>query len=194
MTLIPESFDPPAPVETAAPPSTLEFLAQNCPLFLNMTKQEVRDLWNRLVAETYPKDEVILREGRSTQLLWIIVRGRCEVFKTIKPGIEQRLTTLEPGATFGEMSFFQPAPHSASIPALSEVGVLRLSREQFESLEKSGSPAVCKLLVNTVKVLSERLRQMVNWTCVLVDRPDGSERHRQEWREFRSRLYTDWQF
>jgi CRP/FNR family transcriptional regulator, cyclic AMP receptor protein len=167
---------------------------RQCPLFSDLTPAELAEVRHRLVSEVYPKDDVILREGKSFQVLWIIVRGECEVFKTIKPAVEQRLTVLDPGSVFGEMSFFQPAPHSASVRALSEVEVMRLSRQEFERLQETSPSAVHKMLVNAVKILAERLRRMDTWTCELVERPDGPSDHRKEWRDFRSKLYTDWHF
>ena len=167
---------------------------RRCPLFGEMTPDELAEIRHRLVSEVYPANEVILREGKTFQVLWIIVRGDCEVFKTIKPGVEQRLTILDTGSVFGEMSFFQPAPHSASVRAVTEVEVMRLSRDEFERLQETSPSAVRKMLVNAVKILAERLRRMDTWICELVERPDGPDNHRKEWRDFRSKLYTDWHF
>lgn len=168
--------------------------ARQCPLFWELDQAEFEEVRRRLIAETYPKNEVILREGKSFQVLWIIARGECEVFKMVRPDVEQRLTVLDAGSVFGEVSFFQPAPHSASIRALTEVEVMRLPREQFSELEVVSPTAVKKMLTNTVRVLAERLRRMDTWTCELFERPDGPEHHRKEWRDFRSKLYTDWHF
>jgi CRP-like cAMP-binding protein len=167
---------------------------KSCPLFWDMTPAELAEVRHRLASESYPRDEVILREGKSFQVLWIIAQGECEVFKMVRPGVEQRLTILDPGSVFGEMSFFQPAPHSASVRAMTEVEVMRLSREQFASLQECCPTVVHKMLINAVRILAERLRRMDDWTCKLVERPDGSETQRKEWRDFRSKLYTDWHF
>ncbi len=175
------------------PPDSLEPWARQCPLFWEMNPLELAEVRHRLVSESYRKDEVILREGKSFQVLWIIAQGECEVFKMVKPGIEQRLTVLDAGAVFGEMSFFQPAPHSASVRAITDVEVMRLSRENSPPWRKP-APAQRKMLINAVQILAERLRRMDDWTCKLVERPDGPETHRKEWRDFRSKLYTDWHF
>ncbi len=176
------------------PPETLEPWAKQCPLFWDMNPAELAEVRHRLVSEHYPKDEVILREGKSFQVIWIIAAGECEVFKMVKPAIEQRLTVLDTGSVFGEMSFFQPAPHSASVRALTEVEVMRLSRDEFAKLQETNPLTVHKMLVNAVTILAERLRRMDSWTCELVERPDGPDNHRKEWRDFRSKLYTDWHF
>ncbi len=167
---------------------------RQCPLFWDMTPAELAEVRHRLASEVYPQNEVILREGKTFQVLWIIAQGECEVFKTIKPGVEQRLTVLDTGSVFGEMSFFQPAPHSASVRTLTEVEVMRLSREEFARLQETCPSAVQKMLNNAVKILAERLRRMDTWICELVERPDGPDHHRKEWRDFRSKLYTDWHF
>lgn len=170
---------------------TIDF--DKCALFQNVLHAERQEILNLMERQTFPRGDTILREGRSIQILWIILRGNCEVIKSTKTGGTQRLAVLEPLNVFGEMSFYHPAPHSASVRALTEVDVLRLPREKFDELLESGSTAAVKLALNTVGVLAERLRKMDDWTCDLVEKP-GAAQHREEWQEFRARLYTDWQF
>lgn len=165
----------------------------HCSLFQGMSAAEREQLEVFFEHETYPRDEVVIREGKSIQILWIIAEGRCEVFKSRKDGSEQQLAVLGAGSVFGEMSFFKPAPHTASIRTLSDVEVLRLPREKFGRLEETGSSAAYKLAVNTAKVLIERLTQMDDWICDLVEKPDAANSHREEWKEFRTRLYSEWQ-
>jgi CRP-like cAMP-binding protein len=137
---------------------------------------------------------VILREGRETQILWIVAHGQCEVVKSLDHDGQQRLATLDAGAVFGEMSFFRPAPHSASIRALSPVQVFQLPRESFDELVETGSSAAYRIAVNLNRVLAERLARMDEWICELVETSESGANHREEWQEFRSRLYSDWQF
>ncbi len=164
-----------------------------CLIFHEMTPEERQQVLMLLEHETFPKGETILREGLSIQILWIIVCGECEVLKSMKADSEQRLAVLEPGALFGEMSFFHPAPHSASVRTLSEVEVMRLSREHYDQLQQVCPSAAYKIASSTAKILAERLRKMDDWTCGLMDRPEESQ-HREEWREFRAKLYSDWEF
>ena len=164
-----------------------------CPIFREMTLDEREQLLLLLDYETYRKGEVILCEGNSNQILWILVHGKCEVFNTAKNGAARQLATLEPGAVFGEMSFFEKAPHSASIRALTEVQVMRLSREKYEQLRDSGSLAACKIASSVNAILAQRLRRMDEWTCGLLEKPEAAG-HREEWGEFRAKLYSDWQF
>ena len=164
-----------------------------CPIFQDMTAGERLAVLDLVEYETYPADSAILREGKQVQILWVILRGRCRVLKTMKAGTLQELAVLETGAIFGEMSFFNPAPHSASVIALTEVELLRLTRDRYDRLELISSRASQKIALNTVKVLADRLRKMDDWMCEIVDRPESAG-HREEWREFQKKLYSDWVF
>lgn len=175
------------------PPAVSEALLAQCPLFRGMSTAELKQLAELMDIETFPAGQTLLHEGRSTQMLWIILRGTCQVTKHTKNGAEQELARLERYAVFGEMSFFNPAPHSASVRSVTDVEVLRLEREKFLTLVETRNSAAQKLACNTIAVLSERLRTMDEWTCDLVEKTDAG-RHRDEWHDFRAKLYSDWQF
>lgn len=167
--------------------------AAPCPIFRDMTIDERQELLGLLVSQSFAKGKIILKEGDKNQSLWILVHGRCEVVKSAKKGDERQLAILEPGAVFGEMSFFESAPHSASIRALTEVEVLQLSREQYERLRQAQSATACKIASSVISVIAQRLRRMDEWTCGLLEHPNGAD-HREEWQEFRAKLYSGWQF
>lgn len=164
-----------------------------CCIFEDMTLDEQERVLALFEHERYPAGETILREGKSIQILWIIVSGTCEVVKT-RDDHERVLATLEPGALFGEMSFFHPAPHSASVRAVTEVEVLRLSRERYNELLTDAPLAAYKIVSNTAAVLAERLRKMDDWVYRLVDGSDSNGVHKEEWHEFRAKLYSEWDF
>jgi len=165
------------------------------PVFDDMTDDERQHLIALLQVEEYPQGEVILREGNETRILWFLIRGQCEVAKLIKPAKEKRFAMLDPGAIFGEMSFIHPAPHSASIRTLSEVEVARLSYSDYERLLEASPAAAQKIAFRILNVLAGRLRRMDDWTGTLVDCPENeSNQRRQEWHDFRTKLYTEWDF
>jgi CRP/FNR family transcriptional regulator, cyclic AMP receptor protein len=175
-----------------SPHVTEAFLA-NCPLFRGMSASERQELLDLMQCESFSGGQTLIHEGRSTQMLWIILSGSCQVLKHTKTGGEQILASLEKCGVFGEMSFFNPAPHSASVRSVTQVELLRLPREKYDGLLESKPSAAQKLAFNTIAVLSERLRVMDEWTCELVDKAEAG-RHRDEWHDFRAKLYSDWQF
>ena len=123
-----------------------------CPLFASMSLDEQRHVQALFENESFAAGEVILQEGHSTQMLWIILEGECEVIKQCGNSTEQQLAVLNPGAVFGEMSFFQEAPHSATVRTLTDVEVMRLPRKKFDELRDSGSIAAYKI-AGTIAVL-----------------------------------------
>jgi CRP-like cAMP-binding protein len=164
-----------------------------CTLFRGMTPAERQEVRALLESKSYAPRETILAEGESFQHIWIVLKGRCQVVKKLKSGDEQELGVLDPFGVFGEMSFFHPAPHSASVRALSDVDVVRLPREKYDVLLREGSLAAYKLAFNTMGVLIERLRRMDESIAVRMERNNAAA-HKEEWMDFQTKLYTGWTF
>lgn len=168
-------------------------IAASCPLFHGFSIEEYEQTLALLDQESYDAGAIILHEGQSMQALRILVRGRCQVVKKNKGGDEKQLAVLETGAVFGEMSFFQAAPHSATVRASSAVTLLCLRREQYEQLHTRCPSAAYKITVSLVGLMAQRLRRMDDWICNFVERPEAAG-HREEWHDFRAKLYADWPF
>jgi CRP-like cAMP-binding protein len=163
------------------------------PIFDGFTAEEYDSTLALLEQRSYAKGDVILTEGKSEQTLWILVKGTCEVVKKNKGTTEHTLATLEAGSAFGEMSFFQKAPHSATVRASSAVKVLGMTRESYERLQTSNPSAAHKIAHIVASLMAQRLRRMDEWICEMVERPEGAN-HREEWHDFRAKLYSGWPF
>lgn len=163
-----------------------------CPLFHGMTGAEREEISALLEVLEYPSGKTIIAEGTTQQSLWILTRGSVRVLKNSPESPPRELSVLEPVNVFGEMSFFVPAPHSATIEAVTAVEVSRLSREKYDMLLRISSLAAYKLAYNTVGVLSARLRRMDELAATLTSRADAPQHH--ELNDFHSKLYAGWQF
>ncbi len=169
-------------------PQYIELL-EKCDLFAGMKPAELDATFASMKYEEFGPGVDILSEGLTYASLWIIVSGRCEVLKAGKHGDSSQLAQLEAGSVFGEMSFLETAPHSATIRTLTDVTTMRLPREAFDSL-RAETPAASEIIAcNIVTLLSRRLRRMDDWTCDLVHR-NCTERQHDEWHEFRAKLYS----
>jgi CRP/FNR family transcriptional regulator, cyclic AMP receptor protein len=175
---------------TALPPE----LSKKIPVFRGFSPIE----WDRVMRIAEISDvapgELIITQGERSQRLWVLLEGMCEVFHQLaegNPGEPTTLATLEPYANFGEMSFFHPAPHSASVRAKTAAKLLSIERSRFESLCSQEASATCKLAVNTVASLAERLRRMDEWVDELVHRGQASQRI-PEWNRLRATLFDGW--
>jgi CRP-like cAMP-binding protein len=175
------------------------------PIFGRMNDTERRQLAEIGATVAYAPGDVILRQGGSSQNLWVVLDGNCEVVKdpdAHQPRAKEvRLAVLEPFSNFGEMSFFHPAPHSASVRALSAVKLLRIERADYEELVEEGASAAYKLSCNAIDSLAERLRRMDEWVAELLPAAahgaeaasDGVVSERvPEWSRFRDKLFTGW--
>lgn len=148
----------------------------------------IRDSMQQL---QYEADETILSEGLGPQALWIILSGECIVSRSCSAIDERVLARLKAGDVFGEMSFVRSAPHSATIKAVTQVTVCSYHRHDFQKLIEQRPEAALRVTANIAAVLAERLRRMDTWVCELVDGPTGQQ-HRDEWQNFRSAVYTNW--
>lgn len=164
-----------------------------CPLFRSMSSAERQEMLKLLESKSYAPGEVILSEGQSFQFIWVVLEGRCQVVKDVGNSSEKELAILEPCGVFGEMSFFNPGPHSATVRAITRVEVVRLPRERYDTLLHAGSLAAYKLAFNTMSVLIERLRTMDEWLVQRREKTNGAEHH-EEWMDFHAKLYNGWQF
>jgi CRP-like cAMP-binding protein len=115
--------------------------------------------------EDYPEDVIIIKEGTWGDWAYIILEGRAKVTKETTEGT-LTLGTLEEGAVFGEVGFFEVngGNRSASVIASDgpvRVGVLdsNLLRKDYEALSLE-LRELLKALVIRLKKSSDRLSSM----------------------------------
>lgn len=169
-------------------------LFKQIPIFRGISPPEWERLLDIVEVKEFGPGELILSQGQRNQRLWVLLEGSCEVFHTLAgqpPSEPTTLATLEPFANFGEMSFFHPAPHSASVRAKTAVKLLLIERAKYDALCKEQSSAACKLALNTVESLAERLRRMDDWVDELVHRGQANQRI-PEWNRLRATLFDGW--
>ena len=76
---------------------------------------------------------VIARQGAPADKFVIVVEGEVEVSRE-GDGEPERVTTLGPGAFFGEISILVDSPRTATLTALSDVSLLTMDHDQFRSV------------------------------------------------------------
>lgn len=124
-------------------------------------------LWTYVVREeNYPEGAVIIKEGSWGDWAYVLLKGRAKVTKKAS---QRTLTlgTLEEGAVFGEVGFFQinGGTRSASVIASNgpaRVGILDsdLLRKDYEALSQE-LRELLKALVIRLKRSSDRLSSLV---------------------------------
>jgi CRP-like cAMP-binding protein len=140
-----------------------ELLAQ-VPLFAGLDARERKKLAAACLPKTFPAGAHMVEEGKPGLGLFIITRGRVEVYRG--QGDEQQLlNTLGPGGILGEMSLIDNQPRSASVEAVEPTDCLLITRDSFHTLvQKHAQIAWC-----IVPVLAERFRRVEGKLLELMD-------------------------
>ncbi len=165
------------------------------PIFTGLSESESRQLAAIADEVEFAASQVVLEQGARSQQLWILLDGTCEVCHHRPGGNDPAktvvLATLEPYSNFGEMSFFRPAPHSASVRAKTAVKLLLIERAKYDAMARCESLPACKLAINTVASLAERLRRMDDWVDELLSHGAAPEKI-PEWSRLRATLFDGW--
>ena len=170
----------------------IEVLAK-LPIFQSMTEPQRRQILDIASTMEFAPGEVVMRQGKNSQNLLVVLEGHCQVVKTV--GDQNRssfvLAELGPDDHFGEMSFFQAAPHSATVSALTALKLLRIERKDYDVLLADESLAAYKLAFNILDELADRLRRMDGWVTELMN-DDAQAARVSEWSSFREKLFKGW--
>jgi CRP/FNR family transcriptional regulator, cyclic AMP receptor protein len=117
------------------------------------------DDWARLLGYTeacrFGAGESVVAAGELDRSLYIVVDGRLEV--TAPGGV--RLAVIERGSVFGEMAFLDPGPRSATVRAVEETELARLSFDSFEILAARYPELGRAILLDLGRIVSARLRR-----------------------------------
>ena len=113
-----------------------------------------------LAVRVYAKGDVILREGDLSETLFFVYRGTVDVLKhEVVGGKTMAIHTIETGGVFGEMSFLDPYPASATIQATENTLVLFITRDRLSRLVDGPGRALHHQLTTSVAVaVIRRLR------------------------------------
>lgn len=159
-----------------------------CAAFAQLSSAECKILAPFLIRDSVSAGETILTIGHTTQALWVIREGQCEVIRPTTNGSSTVLATLEQCSVFGEMSFFDGAPHSASVKAKTDASFYWLPREAFDALEIENPQLTHRITLYVVRIIADRLRKMDAWVSSTVENPDAV--YKKEWHEFRAKLFS----
>lgn len=105
--------------------------------------------------------EAIIKSGEADKNLYILTDGRADVSVSRADGTKQQLAVLEAGTVFGEQSFLDGLPRSATVTAVSECQLRSLSKKDFAVLIEKHPKIACAVLEDLGRVLSLRTRQML---------------------------------
>lgn len=128
---------------------------RQAPLFSGLDDESAGSLAASMSARTLRRGEVLFSEGDDGDQLYVVTEGKIKLGRTSADGRENLLAILGPGQMFGELSFFDPGPRSATATAVTEVEVKSLGHPALGPVLRE-QPDVALALLNQ---LAGRLRR-----------------------------------
>lgn len=136
-------------------------------LFPNLSDPSIYEIfggdraWERL---SFKKGDVLIKEGEVSEEFYYLCEGQVAVEKG-----KALLAHLQAGDFFGEGALLSRESRGASVTALTDGQVLKLSRSTFEDLLQNDSSASLSLLLGLTKVLNMRLQRSNERLIVLYE-------------------------
>jgi CRP-like cAMP-binding protein len=132
-------------------------MVQRVGLFSKLSPRELEAFLQGAKEVPFKAGDEILTQGTVNGSLYIIADG---VLHARRTGGRRNvlLARLEAGSFFGEMSLFDAAPTSASIQAISDGTLIRITREGIDQFIDHYPKAGASLLQKLLKGIARRLR------------------------------------
>ena len=129
-------------------------------LATELSEAQMRTLAESLVLRDLRPDEVLVKEGRSDNHLYVVVSGAIGVVRNAGTTERVTLLTLTSGDLVGELSFIDDTPHYASLVAIGSTRVFGLEREKLESLLLTQPELVYRVMRAIVRTVHEIQRRI----------------------------------
>ena len=132
---------------------------RDVPLFKEVDEATLQALWPRLRERRLRKGEVLFRTDEPGDELFLIFSGDIVASKPVTGNVEQVLSRMRPGESFGEMCVFGNEPtRSATIQAETDAILLSLHRDDLNRFIESNPRAAAKFFLEMMRASFKRLR------------------------------------
>jgi CRP/FNR family cyclic AMP-dependent transcriptional regulator len=121
-------------------------------LFSQIPGEDLANIALIATEEARDSGENIFEEGDVGDALYLVLEGKVRVHRG-----EKVIAELAEKECFGEMALLDTAPRSATVTTLSEISLLRISREEFQEIMSEKH----EIAVGIIKVLTRRLRDAI---------------------------------
>lgn len=129
------------------------------PIFQGISQEEMDQIIKYAFIKTFDTGYVLFRENLIVgQIMYVVLSGSVEITKKDSSGKENTIAVLGPGACIGEMSLFEQEKRSASAIIKERAELLVMPKYNFDRMLQSRPNETIKILLNFIKVMSQRLR------------------------------------
>lgn len=125
------------------------------PLFAGMDAHTLVDLADGMEWLALPGGALLFAQGEASDALYILVHGRLAASKADDEGRVRPLGAVTPGECAGETGLIAGVPRSATVTAMRDSELLRLSREAFERLIAAHPQAMLNMARTALRRISD---------------------------------------
>lgn len=127
-------------------------------LFAGRKAETLSALESRMQRRSLKAGETIFKAGDTGDELFLIRRGEVRILLPVDGVHSHHVSTFGRGAFFGEMSFLDGNPRSATAVAYYDTDLYVLSRQTFDQLAEEHKKLALNLMEGLARVLAGRLR------------------------------------
>jgi len=128
-------------------------------IFKDLSAKEFDKIKNISAEITCGEKQILCKEGDPGDKMYIIISGAVEIKKKMAENQAVSLARLLPGELFGELSFFDDIPRSATVEAMTSAKVAVIKKEDFLKLIQSEPELGLKLVISLISKTAKRLRK-----------------------------------
>ena len=108
---------------------------RNIPLFSGLSREDIAKILGKLEEKSFVAGATIFSQGEKGDSFYLTQSGAVQVVLESAGGRSESIAVLGPQEWFGEMALLSGEPRSATIRAVKDTIVWRLSREDWRSEE-----------------------------------------------------------
>lgn len=122
-------------------------------IFRELDDQALDTLRELAEMREYPPQTTLCHQGAVEHTFYIIVEGRVAITQDLEDGQERLLSVLGPREYFGELGLMDDTPRIANCVTITQVKVLEITEEVFDSVLKSSPPVAYTLMRHVLDIL-----------------------------------------
>jgi CRP-like cAMP-binding protein len=128
---------------------------RDAPLFSGLDDQAAEILEKSMTTIVLQRGDVLFNEGDAGNQLYVVTEGKIKLGRSSADGRENLVAVLGPGQMFGELTFFDPGPRSATATAVTDSKLSALGHDVLGPLVEENTGVALAFLHQ----LAERLRR-----------------------------------
>jgi len=138
--------------------------------FDDFTDRELEIIAKITNEKDFELGETIFKESENGSSLYVVRSGEVKAYVSAPDGENFTLAIMKDGDIFGQMSFIDGQPRSATIMAISDVKTFVMEKTDFETIIDENPRLVHKILKkivlnvhSIVRGMNSRYREMINY-------------------------------